>query len=350
MYKQWNVVLSVLVIAVLLLSACGDSETQTPAKQLKVGLVLETGGDTDKSFNEYSLKGARTAAEALGLKFDYVASASPDDYERNTANMATNGTDLVITVGFRFGDATAKVARANPNVRFAIVDNAYFPGQGCAKDVKDCYTSEGGLGNVTSLMFAEDQVGYLAGVLAACMSKSGVIGTVAGLEIPPVVRYVTGYQNGARTVNPKIVTLNQYTPDFNDPATGKVVGQGFIAQGADVIFGVGGNTGNGGLLAAHEAGHMAIGVDVDQYFTYAEVKTSLLTSAAKNMDVAVAAAVKQFAAGQLKAGIQVATLANDGVGLAPYHDWTDKISPACQEQVKLAKAALVTNPALASSK
>lgn len=350
MVKPSRAVLAVLAIASLLLSACGGSETQLTAKKLKVGVVLEINGENDKSFNESSLKGARTAAQELGLPFDYIASASLNDYERNTANMAANGADLVITVGFRFGDITAKVARANPNVRFVIVDNAYSPGQGCADTVKDCYSTEGGLSNVTSLMFAEDQAGYLAGVLAACMSRSGVIGTVSGLEIPPVVHYVIGYQNGARSVNPRIVTLNQYISDFNDPDTGKIIGQDFIRKGADVIFGVGGATGNGGLLAAYEAGHMTIGVDVDQYFTYPEVRASLLTSAEKKLDVAVARAVRQFAAGQLKSGIQVATLANGGVGLAPYHDWADKIPQSCQEQVKKAQAAVVANPAIASGK
>jgi basic membrane protein A and related proteins len=350
MNKHGHTLLSMLMIIALLLTACGSSEPEAATKKLKVGVVLETGGENDKSFNQYSLQGARSAAEELGLDFEYIASATPNDYERNTANMAANGSDLVITVGFRFGDATANVARANPNVHFAIVDNPYFPGQGCPDTVQDCYTSEGGLPNMTSLMFAEDEVGYLAGVLAACMSQSGVIATVSGMEIPPVVRYVTGYQTGARSVNPAIVTLNQYIPDFNDPATGKVIAQDFISQGADVIFGVGGNTGNGGLLAAHEAGLMAIGVDVDQYFTYPDVQTSLLTSAAKNMDVAVAVAVKQFAAGELEAGIQVATFANGGVSLAPHHDWAEKIPQSCQEQVDKAQAAIKTDPALASGK
>ncbi len=349
MRKQRNALLTLLILIALLLSACRSSEPEAIAEILKVGVVLETGGENDRSFNQYSLEGARSAAEELGLEFDYIASATPDDYERNTANMAANGADLILTVGFRFGDATAKVARANPDVHFAIVDSAYFPGQGCAAAVTDCYTEEGGLPNVTSLMFAEDEVGYLAGVLAACMSQSGVIATVAGLEIPPVVRYVTGFQTGARSLNPAITTLNQYIPDFNDPATGKVVGQEFIGQGADVIFGVGGNTGNGGLLAAHEAGHMGIGVDVDQYFTYPDVQSSLLTSAAKNVDVAVAAAVAQFANGELAGGIQVASLANGGVGLAPYHDWAALIPESCQEQVDTALKALEADPSLAHS-
>jgi len=118
-------------------------------------------------------------------------------------------------------------------------------------------------------MFQEDQVGFLAGVLAAGMSKSGVICSVSGMEIPPVQRFVIGYQNGAKWMKSDIKTpLNVYIPSFTDPAKGKETGQSMIGQGCDVVFGVGGNTGNGGLLAAKEKGLMAIGVDVDQYNTY----------------------------------------------------------------------------------
>jgi basic membrane protein A len=244
------------------------------------------------------------------------------------------------------GDATARVARRHTAVRFAIIDNAYTPGAGCPEEMVDCYSTEGGLGNITSLMFAEDQIGYLAGVLAACVSNTGTIASVAGVEIPPVVRFVTGYQNGARSVRPEIILLNQYIPDFNDPATGEVIAQDFISQGADVIFGAAGNTGNGALLAAHEAGKMAIGVDVDQYLTYPQVGAALLTSASKYVDVAAAAAVRDFAAGKLVPGIRRGTLANGGIGLAPFHEWEDKIPSNCKQQVETARQAVIMDPSL----
>ena len=165
------------------------------------------------------------------------------EYGRGLESLVAQDPSLIITVGFMAGDATARAARKYPNIKFIIVDNAYFPGFGCRDTVSDCYTEEGGLSNVTSLMFAEDEVGYLAGVLAACMTQTNTVGSVAGMEIPPVIRFVTGFQNGSRSFKPDIITLNQYIPDFNDPATGKVVAQSFINQSADVIFGVAGNTG-----------------------------------------------------------------------------------------------------------
>ncbi len=324
MLKRFNVLVALMLILGLVLAACsGGSEAK------KVCVVLDTGGENDKSFNEFTLKGAREAAQAEGLEFAHIVSEAATDYEKNIQNFMDEGCGLIVTVGFLMGDSTAVAAAANPDVKFAIVDVAYEEAQ---------YANE--LSNVTSLMFAEDEVGYLAGVLAGCMSESGVIGSVSGMEIPPVVRFVTGYQTGAKSQNPSIQTQNVYIPDFNDPTTGKQAGQSMLGDGADVIFGVGGNTGNGGLLAAHEAGKMAIGVDVDQYNTYPEVQASLITSAAKNMDVATAEAVRAYANDSLEPGVQLATVANGGVGLAPYHDWDGKISQACKDAVSAAQAGL----------
>jgi basic membrane protein A len=341
MRKLIWVSMAMLAIAGMVLSACAPAATPAAAKQ-KIAVVLDTGGENDKSFNEYTLKGAKDAATALGLDISYVVSASSSDYEKNIETFATEGANMIITVGFLMGDATATEAKKYPNIKFAIIDNAYFPTAGsaaCPDTAKDCY-ADGGLTNVTSLMFQEDQVGYEAGVLAGCMSKSGTIATVSGMEIPPVVKYVVGFQNGAKSVNPNIKTLNIYIPDFNDPTTGKQAGQQFVSQGADVIFGVGGNTGNGGLLAAKEAGLMAIGVDVDQYNTYPEVKDALITSAQKNMDVSTNAAVTAFAGGTLKAGIVTGNAANGGIGLAPYHDWDSKIPQDCKDKVTAAANGL----------
>jgi basic membrane protein A len=334
--RKFNLLFTLVTVFSVLLAACsGGAESAG-----KVCAVLDTGGENDKSFNEFTLKGARDAAEAAGLEFSHIVSEAPSDYEKNIDNFISEGCGMILTVGFLMGDVTAAAAKANPDVEFAIVDVAYFPGGGCDEGVADCYSEEGGLSNVTSLMFAEDEVGYLAGTLAGCMTTSNVIGSVSGMQIPPVEKFVVGYQTGAAAQNPSVETLNVYIPDFNDPAQGKQAGLDFISQGADVIFGVGGNTGNGGLLAAHENGAMAIGVDVDQYNTYPEVATSLVTSAAKNMDVAAGDAVTAFSEGTLEAGIQLATVENGGVGLAAYHDWDSKVSAECKAAVDAAEAGL----------
>lgn len=360
MIKRRNFLPLALLSLSLLVNACGGSTSTTsasptgssattaaspassPAGKKKVGIVLDR-SENDKSFNEYSLKGAREAAKAAGLDFSYVVAASTSDFEKNIETQVNEGAGLVITVGFLMADATAAMAKKYPNVKFAIVDVSYPP----EKDGSDPYAKD--LKNVTSLVFAEDQVAFLAGALAGCVSESGKIAVVAGMEIPPVQKFVDGYTSGAKFANPSITVLKQYIPSFEDPATGKSVGQNFISQGADVIFGAGGSTGNGGLLAAKEANKKAIGVDVDQYLTYPEVKSALLTSAAKNMDVAVGKAVKDFAGGSMKPGIQLSTLANGGLGLAPYHEWETKIDAKCKDKVKAAETAVKADPKVTGS-
>jgi len=341
MRKSLFALLAVLVIASLALSACGGAGA--PASQkLKIGLVTDVGGVNDKSFNQSAWDGAQKGAKEFGYDVKYIESKQPTDYEKNIDQFATEKYDVIITVGFLMGDATAVKALQYPNIKFAIIDNAYYPTKGvayCDDTKKDCYAES--LKNVTSLMFQEDQVGFLAGVLAAGMSKSGVVCSVAGMEIPPVQRFVIGYQNGAKWMKPDIKTpLNVYIPSFTDPPKGKETGQSMIGQGCDVIFGVGGNTGNGGLLAAKEKGLMAIGVDVDQYNTYPEVKDALISSAAKNVDAAVYNYLKTVKDGSVKAGIMTANLSNGGIGLAPYHDWDSKIPQAVKDKVKEATDGL----------
>lgn len=329
--KKFYAVFAVLIVAAMILSACGG----TQAKALKVGLVTDTGGVNDKSFNQSAWAGVQKAAAEFGFEANYIESKQQTDYEKNIDQFATEGYDVIVTVGFLMGDATAAKAKQYPNIKFAIIDNAYFPSEGsaaCGAGVTDCY-KDGGLTNVTSLMFQEDEVGFLAGVLAAGMSQTGTICSVSGMEIPPVVRFVTGYQNGAKWYKSETQALNVYIPSFIDPAKGKETGLSMIGQGCDVVFGVGGNTGNGGLLAAKENNLMAIGVDVDQYNTYPEVASALLSSAAKNVDVAVYEYLKAVKGGTSAAGMVTANLKNGGVGLAPFHDWDSKIPQEVKDKI-----------------
>jgi len=355
MRKLFSLTMVLLIVAGLVLSACTPAAaptTQAPAAQpttqapaaakLKVGLVTDVGGVNDKSFNQSAWEGVQKAGKDYGLDVKFIESKQPTDYEKNIDQFATEGYDAIVTVGFLMGDATAAKAKQYPNIKFAIIDNQYFPTKdspSCPDTVKDCY-DDGGLKNVTSLMFQEDEPGFLAGVVAGGISKSGTVCTVSGMEIPPVVRYVTGFQNGAKWENPNVKTLNVYIPSFTDPAKGKETGNSMIGQGCDVVFGVGGNTGNGGLLAAKEKGLAAIGVDVDQYNSYPEVKDALVTSAMKNVDTAVYNYLNQLKDGSEKAGALTANLKNNGVGLAPYHDWDSKVPDAVKAKVQEAITGL----------
>ncbi len=332
--KKLYMIFALILIAAMVLPGCAAQ-----SQALKIGLVTDTGGVNDKSFNQSAWAGVQKAAAEFGYEAKYIESKQQTDYEKNIDQFATEGYNVIVTVGFLMGDATAAKAKQYPNIKFAIIDNAYFPTKdsaACPDTAKDCYV-DGGLTNVTSLMFQEDEVGFLAGVLAAGMSTTGTICSVSGMEIPPVVRFVTGYQNGAKWFKANTNALNVYIPSFIDPAKGKETGLSMIGQGCDVVFGVGGNTGNGGLLAAKENNLMAIGVDVDQYNTYPEVAGALISSAAKNVDVAVYEYIKSVKGGTVKGGMVTANLKNGGVGLAPFHDWDSKIS--ADVKAKITEAA-----------
>jgi basic membrane protein A len=324
-------------------AACAPPTPQPAApKKLKIGLVTDTGGVNDKSFNQSAWAGVQRAVRELGVEARYIESKQPTDYEKNLDEFATENYDVIISVGFMMGDATAVKARQYPGVRFATIDTAYFPTKGdrtCPETVKDCY-ADGGLGNVTSLLFEEDEVGFLAGVVAAGMTRTGVVCTVSGMEIPPVVRFVVGFQSGARWARPGVQTLNAYIPSFTDAARGKQTALQMAAQKCDVGFCLGGTTGNGGLLGMKESGLMAIGVDVDQYDTYPEVRGALLTSATKNVDNAVFGYLADVKSGSARPGVRVANLKGGGVGLAPFHDWEGKIPAAVREQLAQAVAGL----------
>jgi basic membrane protein A len=338
MTKKFSFLLVMVLLISVVLTACSSATTT----KLKVGLVTDTGGVNDKSFNQSAWAGVQKAAAEFGYDAKFIESKQTTDYETNIDAFATQNYDVIVTVGFLMGDATASKAKQYPKIKFAIIDNSYFPTKGvayCDDTIKDCY-KDGGLTNVTSLMFQEDQVGFLAGVLAAGMSKTGTVCTVSGMQIPPVERYVIGFQNGAKWYKPDSKALNVYIPSFTDPATGKQTGVSMISQGCDVIFGVGGNTGNGGLLAAKEASLMAIGVDVDQYLTYPEVQSALLSSAMKNVDVAVYNYLKAVNGKTDTAGAVTANITNGGVGLAPFHDWDSKIPADVKTKIQAATDGL----------
>ncbi len=300
--------------------------TTTPAAALpngsllKVGLVTDTGGVKDQAFNQLAWEGIQKASADMGFQAKFLESKQPADYETNIDALASEGYNVIITVGTSMGDATALKAKQYPDLKFAIVDNAY---------------PDGGLANVTSLMFAEDQVGFLAGVLAGGMSKSGFVCSVSSLRTPQSNSYVISFHAGATwQAGPKLRIMNNYinikttdekVPTFDDSTQGQETALRLIGKGCDVVFGVGGDAVNGALLAAKENNLPAVGADVDEYNTDPEVQSALITSALKNVDVAVYNYLKTVVDGSVKAGISTSTLQNGGVGLAPFHDWESKI-------------------------
>jgi len=267
----------------------------------------------------------------MGFQAKFLESGQPSDYEMNIDALAAEGYNVILTVGASMGDATTLKAKQYSDIKFAIIDNAY---------------AISGLANVTSLMFAEDQVGFLAGVVAGGMSRSGFVCSVSSLRTPASERYMKSFFGGASwQAGPEIKFMNNFinaettdenVPTSNDSTQGKETALRLIGEGCDVLFGIGGESVNGVLLAAKESSLPAVGADVDQYNTAPEVQSALITSAMKNVDVAVYNYLKTVADGSVQAGISTGTLQNGGVGLAPFHDWEGKIPADLKARIQQA--------------
>jgi basic membrane protein A len=312
---------------------------------VKVGVVTDVGQLEDKSFNQSSNEGAIAAAEKAGGEHDVIVTKQISDYATNIQSFVDQDYDVIVTVGFLIGTDTAKAAKANPDKTFIGVDQGVCvdangdpdPTFACAGDAATL------LPNYQGIVFAEAQPGYLAGIVAASVSKSGTISAVGGTNVPAVVNYWRGYENGAKSVNPDIKVLYQETdPDpskgFNDPAKGKAIAQQQIGQGSDVVFQIAGLTGQGALEAACAANIHGIGVDVDQAESIPAVAPCLLTSAEKKLKDTVEAAILSRAAGAFKAGTVLYNAASTppAIGLAPYHDNAALITPEIQAKLDAA--------------
>lgn len=302
---------AVLLLAPMLAACGGDaaSPTAVTGKKIKVGLVTDVGKVNDGTFNQFAYDGLKRAGTELGVETNFVETTASADYDKNLEQFASQNYDMIIGVGFLMGDAVKANSEKHTGIKYAIVDFAYSPD----------------LPNVRGLVFAEDQAGYMAGVLAASMTKSNTIGVVGGIEgVPAVKKFVLGYQNGAKSVKSDINVKSVYIDSFTDRARGAEAATDFISQGADVIFGAGGQTGSGAIQAAAEAGVWVIGVDQDEYNTTfqkgaAKGSDKVLSSAMKRVDNAVFSAIKDAQAGNLKGGTQLYDAASQGVGLAPFH-------------------------------
>jgi basic membrane protein A len=298
-------------------------------------VVTDIGTLDDKNFNEYTYKGAVAAATALGLDPN-VASIVPKDsseYGADIQQFIDQGYNVIVTTGFNLAGLTAQAAHDNPDIWFVGVDQSPIcvdatgapdPTFACAGDAATL------LPRYISVNFAEDQAGYLAGIVAASISKSGIVGAIGGTTAcAPCVRYIQGYELGAKSVNPDIQVKTAYVTNdfsnaaFNDPVGGNTFAQQFLQQnaGTDVMFQVAGKTGNGVLQAACAAGILGIGVDVDQYLSLNAANDPtygcIVTSAEKHLESAVNQTIQAIAAGTATPGNVRFDATNDGVGVSP---------------------------------
>ena len=328
-----SLLVALMLVVSLVLSACvapvapaetggGESQDAAASSALKVGLVTDVGRVNDRSFNQSAWEGVQQAAEALGLSEDdvkYIETMDAKDYADNMQQFIDAGYDVIVTVGFALGEATIEAAKENPDIMFIGIDQ--FQGET--------------IPNLAGLIFHEDQSGFLAGALAASLSESGTIAAVLGTDlVPPVVAFKEGYEAGAKYINPDINVISTYHPGelsqaFIDPEWGAATAKQAVDQGADVVFGAGGMTGNGALQeVASQEGLFCIGVDTDQWETLPAAHPCLVSSAMKLITPGVVSLIQQVADGNFEGGNVFG-----GAGLAPFHDFEDTVPQEVKDKL-----------------
>jgi basic membrane protein A and related proteins len=321
------------------------------AAGFKACMISDTNGFDDKSFNQTSFKGMTDAKAELGLETAQVQSRAASDYAKNIQSMVDANCNIIVTVGFLLGDDTLAAAKKNPDIKFAIVDN---------NDPKT-YPA---VTNLKPLIFNTAQSSFLAGYLAAGMTKTKKVGTFGGAKIPTVTVFMDGFSQGVDYYNKQksadVQVLGwdaakqdgQFTGDFTDTKGGQRTAEGLISQGADIIFPVAGSAGLGALQAAKASGGKVNGiwVDTDGCVSAEQYCSNIITSVYKGMDVAVHDAIKAAKDGSFSNEPYVGTLENNGTGLAPFHNFESKIPAELKSELDALKADIISGKITIDSK
>jgi basic membrane protein A len=317
--------------------------SEPAAAMVKACQVTDVGGVDDKGFNQKAFKGVQDAQAQLGVEAIVLESQAETDYATNIQSFIDQGCSIVVTVGFLLGDATKEAANANPDTPFSIVDYAYAEG-----DITN--------NNVLGQVFNTDEAAFLAGYLAAGVSKTGKVGTFGGINIPPVTIFMDGFYYGVQKYNADNGTEVEvigwdpakqkglFTENFESLDDGRTFAQNLVDEGADIVMPVAGPVGLGSAALASELGTdklMIIGVDSDQFESDTANSGVYLTSVLKNMDVTTFNAIQSVVDGTFEGGVTVGTLENGGVGLAPFHDMEAAVPAELAAQLETIKAGIV---------
>lgn len=300
--------------------------------------VTASGGVDDRSFNQSAFAGLERAESELGITVEVRESRSESDYEAHITAFVEQGCDIIVTVGSLMGPATAEAARANPQQAFAIVDGDLPSGDG--EDVT--------YDNVRELTFATDRAAFLAGYLAAGMTKTRKVATFGGPKIPTVTSFMDGFHAGVQHHNSEKDTdvevlgwdpadpgSGLFTGDFDGTDRARRVAETLLANGADIIMPVVGPGGLGAAAAVEESGEesSAIWIVTDGCESAVQFCEVFLTSVMKNVDEAVFEAVKAKFDGRFEGGLHRGTLDNDGVGLAPLHEFDAEVPQELKDEL-----------------
>jgi len=377
--KKISIALTVFTAVAMLLSACGTPATpvapatQAPATaapavpvlvptvpaptmppNTKVGEVTDMGGVNDRSFNALGWKGVTDAIAALPVDGKYLESSQQSDYAKNLTQLLSEKEDLIITVGFLLGVDTAITAKANPNTKFAIVDYTYpdcWPG---AVEGKDCGSATD-IPNVRGLAFQTDEAAFLAGYLAAGMTKTGKVGTFGGIQLPTVTIFMKGFQAGVKYYNDKhgtkVETLGWdnatqkglFTGNFNSTDDGKSFATSLVQEGADIVMPVAGPVGLGSATYCQTSGKcLIIGVDTDWFIANPDYASVELSSVQKKIDVAVFKTIQDVVNGKFTGGTVTYALKDGGVDLAPFHNFDSQVPQTLKDEIAKAKADIIS--------
>ncbi len=337
MNKKLSFSLVLVMVGALVLSACAPAAPDCADEDVFcVGLVTDVGKIDDKSFNQSAWEGVQQAKEeGVADQVQYIETTDSKDYGKNISTFADAGYDVIVTVGFGLGEATNAAAPNYPNTNFIGVDQF----QAWEYDGDDSTN----IANVAGLNFPEDNAGFLVGALAAMMSESGQIGSVLGTDaVPPVWRFGEGYRAGAAYIDAEVEVFVVYHNDvgfdktFTDPEWGAATANSMIDQGADVIFGAGGKTGNGAVTAAAQRGVYAIGVDTDQYYTLPEAQSRMLSSAMKLITPGVFNLTKMAKDGSFPSGNFFGA-----ASYAPFHDLENEVPAEVKAKMEEIDAGLL---------
>lgn len=342
---------AVLAALALMAAACGDDDDDVAvddddvepsdevAEDFDACQVTDVGGADDRSFNETAFAGLEMAAEEFDFEAGLTESSTDADYAPNIEALVAQDCDVIITVGFLLGDATADAAETYPDTLFGIVDFA-FVDEETGEDIT--------YDNVRELTFATDEAAFLAGYVAAAMTETGTLGTYGGINIPTVTIFMEGFEAGMDYYNEETgsdVELvgwssadqdGLFTGDFQDQSKGRATTEQLLDEGADIILPVAGPVGLGSIEAIRAGGgdEKMIWVDTDGCFSIPEDCDLFLTSVMKNMDVAVFDTIAAAVEGTFEGGLYVGTLENDGVGIAPYNEFEDEVPDEVKDTVE----------------
>jgi basic membrane protein A len=312
-------------VALIALAACGNESGTSGAAggkhPLRLAMVTDTGGLGDKSFNDSAYAGLQRAHAALGADIEVLQSKSAADYQPNLTVLADEDYDEIFAVGFLMNKDLTEVARDYASNHFAIVD-AVSPEK-----------------NVTSAIFREQDGSFLAGALAALVSKTRTIGFLGGIDVPLLRKFEAGFAAGARQIDPRVNVTVKYVGSFEDVSSGKELAGVMYDGGADIIYIAAGKSGIGALEETRARPQAyAIGVDSDEDGL---IPGKILTSMVKHVDVAVYTISADAQAHKLPAGPIEFGLKNDGVGLTDFKYTKGLIGSANLARVERLRRAII---------